>query len=599
MGARSMVALEKRGNWRTGDPRISKDVTPNDNQSIGIATMKPEDRSTFEAASSKVSFDFDATTLRQHRLTIYLAKEGDWTDDRLIDLASCKPAVPINVHSGTATLYVKTEKPKTSPAWCQFFTSHQALEEGLFGKTNTVGAAFLLRDHNRAFILTFGTGHHLVNDDFIERDFGLRVTLNSVEPDKLRSLDKASYQSDPLNSRTQSPKEVGIFELHVDSELELVYAITGTSKVEVFGTNVTGRDALTIKRSITIEMLSEVLGEALNRYVARLPAEFEWFDNVARVKDLEEIEIADLELDQVLAKKDYSVVLLGEPEVVDWETNLGYAYNMYMKSGVHVVLELEDLIAHLGLGEEALTVEALRNSKVHIVDSGYHSIKQWSAYRCLYAEVKYGGKLYILRNGEWFRAAEDFVKVIDNYLAQAVEKYPHELPTYQHDREEDYNKFVADGDIQYWLMDKKNVRIGGPFDKIEFCDLIRAGSDFIHVKYYRASGTLSHLFSQALVGGNTYLGDEAFRKKLNEQLPLDMKLADTVSRPDVGKYMIVYAIATAKALPIELPFFSKVTLKHASKALRTLGYKVALSAVTVDPLLLKKRLIKPVKTRST
>jgi uncharacterized protein (TIGR04141 family) len=53
---------------------------------------------------------------------------------------------------------------------------------------------------------------------------------------------------------------------------------------------------------------------------------------------------------------------------------------------------------------------------------------------------------------------------------------------------------------------------------------------------------------------------------------------------------VVYAIATNKDLPSELPFFSKVTLRNAMKTLRALDYCVQLASIEVDPkLLLKKK----------
>src|SRR5690606_12559579 len=118
--------------------------------------------------------------------------------------------------------------------------------ESLFGSTQNVGAVAVFERETRFYLLTFGSGYHLVKTEHVERDFGLRVTLTSVDPDKLRSVDKASYDHNPLNSRTQSSTEVDIFELQMDSELELLYAVTGVSRVPMFGSHVTGRDAFTI-----------------------------------------------------------------------------------------------------------------------------------------------------------------------------------------------------------------------------------------------------------------------------------------------------------------------------------------------------------------
>ncbi|WP_228255482.1 TIGR04141 family sporadically distributed protein [Acinetobacter wuhouensis] len=164
---------------------------------------------------------------------------------------------------------------------------------------------------------------------------------------------------------------------------------------------------------------------------------------------------------------------------------------------------------------------------------------------------------------------------------------------YKQEREEDYNEFVVDADPNFCLMDKKNIRIGGAYDKLEHCDLIRNGNEFIHVKFYRSSSTLSHLFSQGFVAAEAFVKDQWYRNQLNPKLPLSMQLADPNMRPDPSNYRIVYAIATEKDIPKELPFFSKITLKNTLKTLRALNYKISLTAIKVDPILLKTKKCKP------
>lgn len=189
-----------------------------------------------------------------------------------------------------------------------------------------MGAVFIVKLLGNIFILSFGTGFHLLKDDAIERDFGLKVTLNSVDPDKLRSLDKASYDHNPLNSRTQSTIDVDIFNLHLDSETEMLYAITGTSLIPELGLNVTGRDALTIAVETTLNTLPKILEISLSQYKKKLPSKFSWVDNINRVRDLDEIEILDMELDSCLSKNNCDGIWLGEPEIIDWENQIGYSF---------------------------------------------------------------------------------------------------------------------------------------------------------------------------------------------------------------------------------------------------------------------------------
>lgn len=256
--------------------------------------------------------------LRKEKLSIYLARDANESDSHIIKLDNVQPFIKIDLPQvDSAYLYIKKQQPKVIPSWTKLFTDNTQISPTDFGLSSNVGAIFIIRISGSTFILTFGTGFHLLKSEAIERDFGLRVTLNSVHPDKLRSLDKASYDHNPLNSRTQSTLDVDIFNLHLDSEMEMLYAITGVSTVKEFGSQVTGRDALTIAVEANLKEIPMILKEAINRYRMRLPTKFNWVENIYRVKDLDEIEILNLELDSYLIKQHYENFWLGEPEIVD------------------------------------------------------------------------------------------------------------------------------------------------------------------------------------------------------------------------------------------------------------------------------------------
>ncbi|NWF11035.1 TIGR04141 family sporadically distributed protein [Pseudomonas salomonii] len=529
---------------------------------------------------------------RKEKLSIYLAKKGKVDDIELLKLENSKLPISLEIQNiEKALLYIKKDQPIHSPPWTKLFTSREEVSDDDFGTSSSVGAALVISTLQEKFIITFGTGFHLLNEENIERDFGLRVTLNSVNPDKLRSLDKSSYDHNPLNSRTQSTKEVDIFDLHMDSEVEILSTVTGSSTVEIFGSHITGRDAFTVITSLDLDNLNLILEEALNRHKQKLPEIFEWVENINRVRDLDDIEILDMELENVLNGPNLDNFWLGEPEIVDWENQIGYSFDLYARTERHVVLEMKHLVDHLKSKPAPLSIESLKQTQVHINDNLYKSIKSWSAYKCLYAEISYSGESYILRNATWYKVDSNFVKKIDDHLL-SLNTYNGPLPRYEEDREEDYNqKLILDPSFE--LLDKKNIKIGGAYDKLEFCDVIKNGNELIHVKYYRSSSTLSHLFSQGCVSAEAFISDTEFRKKLNSKLPNSIRLTDPTARPNPSDYKIVYAIATTKKLPSELPFFSKVTLKNALKILRGLNYQVEIIAIDVDPNLLIKKKCRP------
>ncbi|WP_210455135.1 TIGR04141 family sporadically distributed protein [Vibrio crassostreae] len=529
--------------------------------------------------------------VRKEKLSIYLARDSRKPDADLIKMDNVKNPISLALpEAESANLYIKIQPPKSAPPWTKVFTNSNQVDATEFGTSSNVGAVLIVKMLGSTFVLSFGTGFHLIKQEAIERDFGLKVTLNSVDPDKLRSLDKASYDHNPLNSRTQSTRDVDIFNLHLDSDSEMLYAVTGTSLVKVFGSNVTGRDALTLVVEVELAGLPQILIESMQRYRAKLPEKFSWVENIHRVRDLDEVELLDMELDCHFEQGKYDGFWLGEPEVVDWEEQVGYSFDIYQRTPRHTVLSLRDYIDYLG--GSVPTVEAMKHNVVHVNNSEYQSVKSWPVYRCIYAEISYGSDQYILRNGVWYKVNQDFAASVDDYL-KSLDIHPYQFPLYTHDREDDYNLHVANSDNSFCLMDKKNIKIGGPYDKLEHCDLIRNGNEFIHVKLYRSSSTLSHLFSQGFVAAEAFIKDEWYRERLNPKLPLSIKLQVPKERPDPGNYRIVYAIATTKRIPEELPFFSKVTLKNALKTLIALNYQISLAKIEVDPLLLVKKKCKP------
>lgn len=116
-------------------------------------------------------------------------------------------------------------RPPTKPAWSKFLIEDQDVPEDLFEGRRSEGADLIFRNDETAFALTFGTGFHMVNLDLVVRDFGLRVALSSSDPERLRSLDKSSYESNPLNMRSQSPRDADIFDLLINTETDLVLQI--------------------------------------------------------------------------------------------------------------------------------------------------------------------------------------------------------------------------------------------------------------------------------------------------------------------------------------------------------------------------------------
>ena len=154
-----------------------------------------------------------------------------------------------------------------------------------------------------------------------------------------------------------------------------------------------------------------------------------------------------------------------------------------------------------------------------------------------------------------------------------------DLPDCAVQSEGDYNRAVA-RERSMCCLDNDPIVHGGGHSKIEFCDLLSRDKKIIHVKRYGNSSVLSHLFAQGVVSGELFISDPEFRAKLNDKLPPDLRLPDPQSRPAADQYEVVYGIVSKSQRPIELPFFSKVSLINARRRLIGYGYNVTLKKIS-------------------
>ncbi|WP_345828547.1 TIGR04141 family sporadically distributed protein [Pantoea sp. BRR-3P] len=531
------------------------------------------------------------------KLSIYKTKKINDDIDQVLNLEKVQKPIEFEMDDARAYLFAKQISDPVLPEWTTLFTSQKAdIKPDFFGMNSSTGAVLVVEVDNSRYLIPFGTGHHLINDSCIVKGFGLKTTLKCIEHKKIRSLDKGSHNETNLLTRSQSSKEVDIYNLKIDSEMDILTTLTGTSTEDVLGNKITGKDAFVIMPDIELKAIPELLSKINSIYLLPLPEEFEWVNNIKEA-DEEEIEILDLILIEKIKSREFDDVWIGEPEIVDWENQIGYCFEKRQRF-VHENLSVEQVCDFFDSKNTEITIDDLKKNCLHVLNADFESIKKWSLYRCFYAEIKEGDQNYILRDSIWYVADRKFVTTIDDEMKKILHyEESDKFPVYSYKREEDYNKNVCLGDTSFTHMDQKFIHHGGGKSKIEFCDLIKDASDFIHVKYYSGSQSMSHLFSQGFVGSELFISDSEFRGKLNEKLPDHIKLADHVKRPDAKNYKLVFAIATNKKLPEDLPLFSKINLKNFHKSIRNFGYEVRICKIDVDPNIYKRKLCKPQKNK--
>lgn len=269
------------------------------------------------------------------------------------------------------------------------------------------------------------------------------------------------------------------------------------------------------------------------------------------------------------------------PELISWAKVSGFRFPTRGKSPQYPDIHLEHFLKAVG-GREAITsIEILNGRRVVCVDPDGQKLHEWTAHRCLYAEIDHGDESFVLSSGKWYKVKSDFVAET-NAAYDRIPKYEATFPEFMDDSEGQYlRRVVASAPKRFVLMDQKMVSYGGGRSQIEFCDLFST-ADLVHVKRYGQSSALSHLFAQGLVSGELFQMDANFRGEINRQLPRGRKLQNPAIRPQQNQFRVVFAIISDRRGDLRLPFFSRLNLKHAERRLEAYGFRVARAKIDVN-----------------
>lgn len=518
-----------------------------------------------------------------HRLAIFLLKDDLFSQEDAIDTTNTQRAT---VACGTSTgeLYYR-QAALHPPGWARFFEGDPVHATIKSLKAASNGAVMVVPAGGRCFALTWGTGRHMLVPGTFEDDFGLRVTLNSLTSDQVRSVDHVSFEEHTLQQRAQSSRAGTCTEFGVDVDQNLVKALTGVPSDKTLAVRMTGIDALAVSVPIARADLPDLLERYLAQYLStNYKTHFPWADHLRPVGDRTRIDALDAQMVNKLRARDLTRLWLAIPDVLDHDDIESFSYTVGKKARHHYDTFLTDLLATVK-DLAKIDVATLKHRYVYGQRSSLpKEPKTWSWYRCLYCEIDDGTNTYLLYDGKWYRVTRDFVEMIKQQVKARVK--PSTLPPFDYGlstKEEDYNKRVALVQPDLLLLDQDNVRHGGAYDQIEICDLFSVDKRFVHVKRWCSSATLSHLFNQGEVPARLLIQDDAFRKKVIGKLSGRHR---TLIDPDgikASEFTVVFAVASESAKPLDetLPIFSRMTFVRVASMLSTYGYNVELMKIDV------------------
>ncbi|HYS54239.1 MAG TPA: TIGR04141 family sporadically distributed protein [Thermoanaerobaculia bacterium] len=401
-------------------------------------------------------------------LSIFLEKEGISETD-IVEPRPGSFATPIKVGKIDGTLYTYSSPPHL-PSWASFFGT-SINEDVLRLETASASAVLVVPMKNRIFAISFGYGRHLIAPMAIEPNFGLRTTLNCVPENKIRSIDKRSFEGVSSHTREQASKDTSIGDFGLDVERDVLHAVVGTPGDATLGRRLVGMDSLTATCKVTLQELPELLQAYLARssdtaYKIRYP----WVDNILEVRDPVKRERLDNQLIEILRSGDVGSTWLAVPDIMDWTDIAGFSYSKASSADTYPDLHLNDYVAFTG--SEEISEMALRRHYVFARRASTEQIfAKWPVYRCLYAEISIDDETYLLNGGEWYQIDNDFVTLVNKAIESIPSSGVAPLSYKLGEDEGQYNQRLAESINGSSCLDRKLISYGGGKSSVEFCDV--------------------------------------------------------------------------------------------------------------------------------
>ncbi|MBX3109976.1 MAG: TIGR04141 family sporadically distributed protein [Fimbriimonadaceae bacterium] len=527
--------------------------------------------------------------MARQKLTVFLLREEVKTPGDA--LRSAMTVIPVDASLGAnGGLVVKEQPAPTEPAWKGFIAGVTTAPLPAL-KNQSSAAVLFVEASDRLFAITFGYGRALLDIDQVEPMFGLKVVINRVDADRLRSIDIRTFQATQFQIRQQAAGVSPLDTFGLDVRRDVLNAVAGKPTADTLGSTLAGKDSLSTSLEVApgnIKLFCEDCWSAFCDDVYK--ERFGWIDTLRVVRDQKTVDLLDNHVVKKMQANALDGLDLMMPDIIDPERVTGFKYSgIDARDELHSDIDLADLLG-IVVDLTAVSVDWLKRKEIKYYDASETSaIGHWSIYKCLAAQVSLAstGPQYVLSSGTWYEVDDSYVSEINSQVRD-IEFLPLSdlvFPACEDDTmaEEDYNWAAAET-LGAYCQDQKLVYLGGQKNRIEPCDIFTATGQLIHVKRKTRSSSLSHLFAQARVSAELLRRDKGFNDKWIKQLKADnaKSFASLLKWPcKPASHEIVLAILAPNCgqLPEELPFFAKMELVGLVQSLKEVGFSVSFAGV--------------------
>lgn len=419
--------------------------------------------------------------------------------------------------------------------------------------------------------------HHQLKDNSYEYDFGLRATLNAIDPAKIKSTDVLQPEN-AKRQRIQSPtaSNLNFFDIRYDESI--IKKLTGAVKEEYnfLFKNVTGASSLRISSKLTADqitnlcrMLVEIYGK--DDYIKIFPD----IRNIEPVKDPDKIAMLNNKLLEAFSNAPVDLVLT-IPEIIDYSEIFKIKYSGAGRSR----LEYNDVFIsgyREYLQERNVTqvhdVTQFHKHSMLVIDENGDTLRQYNIYKSFLFDCEVNGEVFHLCEGEWYFIETNFIQKLESSLNSYFVDNHNFLHPCNEKREDSYNDSVKAANANVFCLDKRSISPAGE-RQVEPCDLISVINDkihLIHVKVSTRSSSLSHLFNQGLNSIELLRMEPESREKLKELVENDSAICELINK---DQFHVTYGIITKKEAnkrSKNLPIFSRISLLRSVNALKLMA----------------------------
>ena len=162
---------------------------------------------------------------KSKNFSVYLLKNGFNAHNSLKDEHNLTLLNEADTRIPAGGIMYYGQNPTRSPWWKEYWGISQDLRQ------TSVSAIVFLPVNDRWFAITFGASYHNLKENSYEYDFGLRTTLNTLDPEKIKSTDLLMPET-AKRQRIQIPSASSLTYFDFNTDESIVKRLTGAVKEE-------------------------------------------------------------------------------------------------------------------------------------------------------------------------------------------------------------------------------------------------------------------------------------------------------------------------------------------------------------------------------